>query len=286
MFGYIVPDKPNLLIKDFALYRAHYCGLCKTLGLEAGQIYRFATNYDSTFLSLLLHNLLVYTPIIEDKGCILNEFKKKPIVARNEILVAVADVTLMLFYYKADDDVLDENKHRAIKLALSGKYKKLKIKYPKLDKMMSRAFKQLNQLEVSGSKNIDALADCSANILATIIDEIGEHNEAAAKLGYYLGRWIYFMDALDDCENDFKKKRFNPLLQVYGEFTNRNDFINNNLENLKYVLYSSYNLIVEYYDKINVTIGEGVLSNIIYVGLPAQMERILKGETKCQKIRI
>ena len=31
MFGYVRVDKPNILIKDFATYKAYYCGLCKTI---------------------------------------------------------------------------------------------------------------------------------------------------------------------------------------------------------------------------------------------------------------
>ena len=32
MFGYIQPDSPYLFIKDEKLYKALYCGLCKSIG--------------------------------------------------------------------------------------------------------------------------------------------------------------------------------------------------------------------------------------------------------------
>lgn len=285
MFGYVVPDKPNLLIKDFALYRAHYCGLCKELGRNFGQIFRFATNYDSTFLSLLLHNLGHYEPKIEAKGCILNEFKKKPIVVEDEILKQVSKITLLLFYYKAADDVADEGKNRTIKAALSKQRKRVQKEYPLIDKLVEENYKKLAELEKQKCKQIDKLADCFAKILEGIILELGK-NEIAAKLGYFLGRWIYLMDAVDDCEKDFSKKVFNPLIVDEKDFLSRDDFLKTHKEELKYLLYSTYSMIVECYDKMEVTVGEGVLSNIIYQGLPSQMERILKGDTKCQKIRI
>ncbi len=285
MFGYVVPDKPNLLIKDFALYRAHYCGLCKELGKYAGQLYRFATNYDSTFLSLLLHNLRLSEPKIEPKGCILNEFKKKPIVVEDEILQEVSKITLLLFFYKVADDVTDEGKNKAVKIALSRHRKRIKKEYPTIDKLLGENYKRLVELEKNKCAQIDALADCFAKILEGIIWELSQ-NADAGKLGYFLGRWIYLMDAIDDCEKDFKRHNFNPLLVNASNFVSREEYLNANKEDLKYLLYSTYSMIVEYYDKLEVTVGEGALSNIIYQGLPSQMERILKGDTKCQKIRI
>ena len=31
MFGYVKPDKENLLVKELALYKAVYCGLCDAI---------------------------------------------------------------------------------------------------------------------------------------------------------------------------------------------------------------------------------------------------------------
>ena len=40
MFGYVIPDKQNMYIKDFNVFQAFYCGLCKTLGETGSQITR------------------------------------------------------------------------------------------------------------------------------------------------------------------------------------------------------------------------------------------------------
>ena len=57
MFGYVRYDLPNLCIKDFMLYKALYCGLCKSIGAACGQRARLSLTYDVTFLSALLHNM-------------------------------------------------------------------------------------------------------------------------------------------------------------------------------------------------------------------------------------
>ena len=57
MFGYIRTDPAYLYGKDDILYRAFYCGLCKSIGKSCGQRARFALNYDLTFLSAFAHNV-------------------------------------------------------------------------------------------------------------------------------------------------------------------------------------------------------------------------------------
>ena len=57
MFGYVRYDIPNLYIKDFMLYKAMYCGLCKGIGASCGQMARVGLTYDVTFLSIILHNM-------------------------------------------------------------------------------------------------------------------------------------------------------------------------------------------------------------------------------------
>ena len=44
MFGYIRPLECELKVRDQALYRAYYCGLCKTIGRRYGQVARVALN--------------------------------------------------------------------------------------------------------------------------------------------------------------------------------------------------------------------------------------------------
>ena len=54
MFGYVRPVRPELKCKDFDLYRATYCGLCRCLRRRFGLIAPMLLNFDFTFLALLL----------------------------------------------------------------------------------------------------------------------------------------------------------------------------------------------------------------------------------------
>jgi hypothetical protein len=50
MFGYVTPCKMELKIKDFEKFKAYYCGLCRTIKKNFGNLPRLALNYDMAFL--------------------------------------------------------------------------------------------------------------------------------------------------------------------------------------------------------------------------------------------
>ncbi len=49
MFGYVTPCKMELKIKEYEKFRAYYCGLCKTIKKDYGELPRVTINYDMTF---------------------------------------------------------------------------------------------------------------------------------------------------------------------------------------------------------------------------------------------
>lgn len=147
MFGYVIPDKQNMYIKDFNVFQAFYCGLCKTLGETGSQITRLCTNYDVTFYNVLIHSLANLDVKFERKLCAYNG-KKKVVVSTDELSKKMADIAVMLVYYNAEDDVADGKKSRIlIKWTLALRKKKAAKRLPEIDKMMKKSFSSLNALE-------------------------------------------------------------------------------------------------------------------------------------------
>ena len=103
---------------------------------------------------------------------------------------------------------------------------------------------------------------------------------------YNLGRLIYLLDAVDDIEEDSKKGRYNVIVNNFGKCDNKEEYLERNKEELGFLLRSTYNRMVESYNKMDIVVGEGVLSNTIYLGLNLQIERLLKGVEKCHTIRL
>ena len=78
MFGYIKTNKEELLVRDYALYRAVYCGLCKEIKRKISFFLPFSLSYDFVFLAIA-RDMLEENDIKIQKGrCPYNPFKKKP----------------------------------------------------------------------------------------------------------------------------------------------------------------------------------------------------------------
>lgn len=286
MFGYVIPDKQNMYIKDFNVFQGYYCGLCRALGKTGGPLTRLCTNYDVTFYSVLLHSIAGVEPKIESKFCALT-CKKKPMIEVDDLSKKAADIAVLLTYYNVVDDIEDGKKSRlAIKWRLHNRKRAAAKRLPEVDALMKREFSRLSVLEKSNSSSIDEVADCTAVVMRDMTKLIVKTDESIDLFTYNLGRLIYLLDAVDDIEEDSKKGRYNVVVNNFGKCTEKSDYLAENGEELSFLLKSAYNRMVESYNTMDIKVGEGVLSNTIYLGLDLQIERMLKGVEKCQKIRL
>lgn len=286
MFGYVIPDKNNMLIKDFNVFQGYYCGLCRALGKTGGPLTRLCTNYDVTFYSVLLHSLAGQEPKMERKVCFLNG-KKNPMIEPDDLSIKAADVAVLLTYYNIADDVKDGKKIRLPFLwRLWLRKRAAARRMPEVDKLMKREFRRLSDLEKSNSASIDEVADCTAVVMRDMTRALVKTDDVVDLFTYNLGRLIYLLDAVDDIAEDSKKGRYNVIVNNYGKCTEKADYLLKNADELSFLLKSTYNRMVESYNQMEITIGEGVLSNTIYLGLNLQIERLLKGVEKCQTIRL
>lgn len=314
MFGYVIPDKDNMLIKDFNVFQSFYCGLCKALHKTGSEVTRFCTNYDVTFYSVLMHEL-TKTPVkFERQMCVYNG-KKKVVVVPDKLSLKMADLAVLLVYYNIRDDVADGKKLRApLAWRLALRKRKAAKHMPKIDALMREQFGSLAKLEKENCDSIDRVADTFASLMRDItrvfleedeeekLAKIGaDEQEKEARVGKYfsadekrdiddfcynLGRLVYLMDAVDDVEKDSKKRTYNPILLNYGKCAKKADYLAKNADELSFLLKSTYNKMVGAYNKMSVKMYEGVLSNTIYLGIDMQIEKLLKGEEKCQITRL
>lgn len=288
MFGYVIPDKMNMYLKDFILFRAYYCGLCKALGKTGCPHTRFCTNYDTTFLNALVHSLNNVEVETKSQCCILNPIRRKPMVKPDEITLRIADLSVLLVYFNLSDDVIDGKKGRAIpKTMLRHRAKKAAKKEPKIAELIKNSYNDLRELEKNNCKSVDEASEPFANLLADVTAElVPNFDEVAKRFCYNLGKLVYLFDALDDVEKDKKSKSFNPLNSAFGEVGSKAEFIAQNQADIDFLLKMCYNQLVDDYNNMKITVSEGVLSNTVYLGLKMQLEKLLKGEGKCAKTRL
>lgn len=286
MFGYVIPDKNNMYIKDFNVFQAYYCGLCKALSRSGSQLSRLCTNYDTTFYNALLHSLTDTEVKIERKLCLING-KKKPVIVTDDLTRKVADLSVLLVYYNALDDVHDGKKSRAAVVGvLAARKRAAASRLKEADALMKESFRKLDILEKRNSAQLDLVADCFASLMRDVTRTLIPTDEHIDTFMYNLGRLVYFFDAADDVEKDAKKGRYNPLIAAYGKCDTKAEFLEKNAQELDFLLRSTYNKLVGAYNHMHIVVSEGMLSNTVYLGLNMQMERLLKGDDKCQVTRL
>ena len=109
MFGYVMPLKPELKIKDFDKFKGYYCGVCFSIKKNIGNIPRLLLNYDMTFLAVFLDSLNKNKIEVQKKRCIASPTKKKVSIINNQAIDYAAYMNVALAYFKLEDDVNDDN---------------------------------------------------------------------------------------------------------------------------------------------------------------------------------
>ncbi len=281
MFGYVRYDAPNLFLKDLVLYRAVYCGLCKSIGVSCGQIARLGLSYDMAFLSALLHNMTGQDIKIENQRCVEHCFRPQPMAATDDLTCALGALNTMLVYYKLTDDVLDEKKGCFKRACFSKSFKRARKGYPALHAIVTRQLAEQARTERERVPSPDRAADPSAVMMQDLSDELlGEKkSEATRALFYHLGKWVYLIDALDDYDGDIKKGAYNPFVLTY-ESKNRETLVKEHGEELSFLFDSLFYAMREALAQIPFSFNRDLTDNIILRGIPCETARIMRGEPR------
>ena len=220
MLGNIMVNSEELKGKEFKVYRQFYCGVCQDLRDEYGQPARLTLTYDCVFLSVLL-TALYEEPVKEQTGpCLVHPFDTKKIRFRNKYTAYAADLCILLTYHNLMDDWLDEKKKRSIAAAamLKKAYKKTAAKYPRQVKAIRRYIGSLHMVEKENSKDLDRASSLTGHLFEELYDIAGDvWSPDLRQIGFYLGKFIYLMDAYEDVEKDMKTGSYNPFIQMFGE---------------------------------------------------------------------
>lgn len=271
MFGYVVVNKPELKIKDFDKYQQYYCGLCQSLKKTHGKISQLTLNNDLTFVGILLSGLYEPEDTIKKIRCPLHPLHQKE-VRLNTYVNYASDMTIVLTYYKLEDDVLDENSQKS-KIAcslLKKEFLKVKEKYPQKVSLIFQQLEKIHQLEKENTQNLDEISGCFGKIMGEIMvyqDDV--FKDDLYNMGYYLGKFIYLIDAFEDVEKDIKKHNYNPFIERFHNVDTFQDDCFNILEMM--ISQSSF-----YFEKLPIIENVDILKNIIYSGIWTKFEMIKK----------
>ncbi len=286
MFGYIRIYKPELKIKHFSEYKSIYCSICKYMGKSFGKITRFTLSYDSTFLAMLALSLSNKDNFkFSSSHCPLNPLKRCSFCNEKSYEIAFASsVSIILTHYKLMDDINDSKFFKKscayflLKL-LNRSYKKARKKFVNIDEFIGKQMQTQKMAESNPDASIDSCAEPSALILSYIAELLSsdiKQKVILKEFGYFLGRWIYLIDAADDLEKDFKCNNFNPFIKVFNlQKLMSHSELNHKIEP---VLNHTLGRLISAYNLLDIHKFKDVLDNVIYYGLQETQKKVLNKE--------
>lgn len=277
MFGYVTVCEPELKMKDFRKYKSYYCGLCQTLKERHGHLGQLTLTYDMTFAIILLTSLYEADTKNVTHRCKVHPVKKQNML-QNEFAEYAADMNILLAFYHLKDDWQDEKKTGALvgMQALHKKAEKMIQQYPRQSKVIRRELKALGKLEAENSQHLDETAGCFGRLMAELfVYKQDMWEETLRKLGFYLGKFIYIMDAYDDLEEDLKENHYNPLKEMYAKYSHQ-EYEKRCGEILHMMMAETS----RYFEMLPCLEDADILRNILYAGVWTQYHKIQDQRTK------
>ena len=249
MFGYVNINRNELSDENKKIYQGYYCGLCQKLKEVSGRKGQMLLNYDMTFLVVLLTGLYELEDKSTDFVCALHPTKKR--TARiNEATEYAAD------------------------------YNRIMAKYPRQVKAVETYIEELGKAEDAQESNIDKISGLTGTMLGEIFawrEDIWA--EELRYFGFYLGKFVYLMDAYEDFETDKRKNAYNVFrVQRKEDMQNLDTFV-------KLLLTSMMSECAKSFERLPILMHADILRNVLYSGVWTKYEyNRLKRERKQQKL--
>jgi len=275
MFGYIAINKAEMKFKDYDTYHSYYCGLCKCLKETYGRRGQMTLSYDMTFLVLLLTGL--YEPETSESivNCIAHPVEKH-LARMNLYTDYTAAMNLVLSYYKCKDDWEDERKKKSLAAAkcLKPAVAVVEKQYPDKIARISSDLQKLSYYEKLGETDLDKMAGYFGNIMAEIFAyQSDEWENSLRRIGFFLGKFIYLMDAYEDVEKDIKTGNYNPLKEAF-----RTD--ENFAENCRQLLTLMMAECSREFETLPILLHADILRNILYSGVWCRYASVTENRKK------
>ena len=279
MFGYININQKELSEESKKIYQAYYCGLCQKLKTNCGTKGQMLLSYDLTFLIVLLTGLYELENTETEFTCPLDPTKKRT-ANINEATEYAADMNLILAYQNLLDDWKDEKSYtkKAFVKILDKDYTRIVSKYPRQVRALEEFMRKTAEAEKNKETNLDLVAGLTGEMLGEIMCwREDEWQEEMRTLGFYMGKFIYLMDAYEDYEADQKKNCYNPL--VYMEKENDQEFDTF----CKLLLTSMMSECAKSFERLPILLHADILRNILYSGVWSRYEYLQLRKKKLEE---
>lgn len=217
MFGYVRPYVPDMRVRENEMYRAMYCGLCRSMGRCTGCASRLTLSYDFVFLAAVRTALEGCPVKLTLRRCGVHPLKKRPSVERNSALSYSAACAAVLNRAKLLDDINDSRGLKKLSRRLfmpeANHAEKLALRFGVCRDGVYESLSALSELEKQGCPSADTVAEVFGELLGNVFSYglEGASARIAKTVGRGVGKFIYIADAIEDREKDLKSGNYNPF---------------------------------------------------------------------------
>ena len=214
MFGYVTANMGELSKEQQRRYSAVYCGICRRIRAQSGQLARLGLSYDMAFLAVLLMSLYEPSEQGGNNRCLIHPITRRDWID-NEFVRYAADMNVALAYYNCLDDWQDDGKRSAKWLAEA--YEKhlpdIETRWPRQCRVIRDSLENLSAFEKGNCSNPDEPAGAFGELMGELL-AVKEDlwSQTLRKMGNALGRFIYLLDAELDYDKDRHQGKYNPFL--------------------------------------------------------------------------
>lgn len=281
MFGYININREKLGAQDLCDYQSYYCGLCRVLREEYGRKGQMLLNYDMAFLVLLLTGLYELEEERTEFICAMHPARKH-VALSNEATAYAAAMNVLLSAKNFEDDWRDDHSYtkKALSQIFKKDYERIRTQYPRQEHAIAEYLRRLERAEKNHERNVDAVAGLTGEMLAEIFawKEADIWAGELRCLGFYMGKFIYLMDAYEDIAKDEKNRCYNVLGLMQQE--TEQDFETFS----RLMLTSMMAECAKSFERLPILLHAGICRNILYSGVWTKYEYLrLKKRAKEEK---
>lgn len=279
MFGYININQKIMTEENKKAYQAYYCGLCRRLKSNCGTKGQVLLDYDMTFLVVLLTGLYELSNESAEITCALHPTKRRT-VWTNEATDYAADMNVILAYHNLIDDWKDDKAYskKAFAKMLDKDYTRIMQKYPRQVKAIEEYIRRTEEVERARETNLDAVAGLTGEMLGEVFCwKEDEWAEEMRTLGFYMGKFIYIMDAYEDYAVDMRKGAYNPLVYMNREKDQDLDTL------VRLLLTSMMAECAKSFERLPILLHADILRNMLYSGVWSKYEYLQLKKRKTEE---
>ncbi|MBR1813773.1 MAG: hypothetical protein IJ773_08120 [Lachnospiraceae bacterium] len=286
MFGYITINQAELKFREYDWYHSFYCGLCRQLKKEYGLQGQMTLTYDMTFLVILLTGLYEPETPVRTARCALHPVRSHE-ERTNEFTAYTAAMNVLLAYYQCLDDWKDDKNvpKYLMSAALKNAFLRVSKEYPQKAETIRVCLEEISKCEQERDPDVDRASGYFGRLTAEIFAFKEDRWEKDLRgMGFFLGKFIYLMDAYEDLEKDEKSGSYNPFLlrlnKAWTEGPVDRAFFDKDCEETLNMMMAEC---CRAFERLPVVTGAPVIRNILYSGIWSRFEMVKIKRNQAEK---